>query len=86
MEPRQLIAMRCTNHKRADASKSGSLRISVSHHVNYNQYFLCNFVGMGPRLGTISGTILDYRRDPYVQCKGPLKVVDIDSTHVGFRV
>ena len=31
-------------------------------HMSYNQYFLPNFMHMGSFLGTIVGTILNYKR------------------------
>ena len=34
---------------------------------------------MGSLLGKISGTILNYKRDPYVHCLGPLSHANINS-------
>ena len=40
--------------------------------MSYSQYFLRILMDMGSLLRTRLGTILNYRRDPYVQCPGSL--------------
>ena len=48
--------------------------------MSYGQYFLPNFMDMGSLLGTVLGTILNYKRDPYVHNKGSLNKVNIGSS------
>ena len=48
--------------------------------MSYSQYFLPNLMDMDSSLGTILGTILNYKRDPYVHNKGSLNEVNIDSS------
>ena len=48
--------------------------------MSYSQYFLPNLMDMGSLLGTILGTILNYKRDPYVHNKGSLNKANIDSS------
>ena len=52
-------------------------------HMSYSQYFLPNVMDMDSLLGTILGTILNYKRDPYVQYFGPLNKANID--HISYE-
>ena len=45
-----------------------SFSVTLYSHMSYSQSFLPNLTDMGSLLGTILGTILNYKRDPYVHC------------------
>ena len=40
----------------------------VEDHMSYSQYFPDSLMDMGSLLGAILGTILNYKRDPYIHC------------------
>ena len=43
------------------------------------QYFLHNLMDIGFLFGTILGTLVNYKRNPYFQCSGSLKKANINS-------
>ena len=45
-----------------------------------SQYFLHNLMGMGSLLGTILGTVLNYKRNPYVHPQWCLNKPHTDSS------
>ena len=51
-------------------------------HVSYSQYFLPNLMDMGSLLGTILGTILNYKRTLMSTVKEPLIRLILTAAHV----
>ena len=55
--------------------------------MSYGQYFLPNLMDMGSLLGTILGTILNYKRTLTSTVKGgPLIRLILTVAHIGFKV
>ena len=51
-------------------------------YMSYSQYFLPNLMDMGSLLGTILGTILNYKRILMSTAKGPLIRLILTVAHI----
>ena len=51
-------------------------------HMSYSQYFLPNLMDMGSLLGTMLGTILNYKRTLMFTVRGPLLRLIVTVAHM----